>query len=84
MNTVKQLAALAGVSINLIYSWVQSGQLPHVRLGAPGRRGKIMISPADWEAFLAARRVGGAVPRADNQPRPAHEFKHVKVGPAAG
>jgi hypothetical protein len=84
MFTVKQLAAEAGVSVGLIYSWCQRGELAHVRLGAAGRRGKILIAEADWAAFLAARRVEGTVLRADYAARPAHRFTHVRLRPPAG
>lgn len=84
MYTVKQLAALAGVSASLIYGWCETGQLPHVRLGAAGRRGKIMIAEADWVAFLAARRVEGLVPRPVTRAGAPRPFKHVKLRPPAG
>jgi hypothetical protein len=84
MFTVKQLAAQAGVSVNLVYQWCQAGDLAHVRLGAAGRRGKIVISEADWAAFVAARRVSGPGSRADPVTRPAPGFKHVKVWRSGG
>jgi hypothetical protein len=84
MYTVKQLAGVAGVSVNLVYGWVQSGQLAHVRLGAAGRRGKILIAEADWAAFLAARRVAAAGPTTTPIARPAPTFKHLTVRRPAG
>jgi hypothetical protein len=84
MLTVKQLASQAGISANLVYQWCQAGDLAHIRLGAAGRRGKILISEADWAAFLAARRVAGSGSRAGTVARPAPRFKHVKLRPPGG
>jgi Helix-turn-helix domain len=77
--TPKQLAERAGVSVGLVYGWCESGQLAHVRLGASGRRGKILVSEADWAAFLASRRVESSGPRVNPTVRPAPDFKHVKI-----
>jgi predicted site-specific integrase-resolvase len=84
MFTPKQLAERAGVSTNLIYGWCQAGLLPHLRLGAPGKRGKILITEEDWAAFLAAHRVVGSGLREDPVTRPVPRFKHVKLRPPGG
>jgi Helix-turn-helix domain len=75
----KKLAEQFGLSVTLVYTLCQSGALPHVRIGAPGRRGKILISMADWTAFLAARRVEVVGARVMPGVRPAPEFKHLKI-----
>ncbi|MCI0458329.1 MAG: helix-turn-helix domain-containing protein [Gemmataceae bacterium] len=75
MLSVKEAAKRWGVSAALIYGWVESGELPHYRLGASGRRGTIRIAEADMEAFLAARKRGGSLP-SPPAPRP---FKHVRL-----
>jgi excisionase family DNA binding protein len=54
--TVKQIASRLGVSDGRVYSWCNSGVLPHVRLGGKGRRGTIRVAEADLEAFLDSRR----------------------------
>jgi Helix-turn-helix domain len=81
MLTPKQLAARAGVSVGLVYKWCEAGQLAHVRLGALGRRGKIMIDPADWEKFLDARRVRAT--RVETGPTPVGRssplLKHLRL-----
>jgi excisionase family DNA binding protein len=55
--TVKQAAERAEVSVGLIYCWIESRLLPHYRLGASGRRGKIVIAEADLLAFLDTMKV---------------------------
>jgi excisionase family DNA binding protein len=54
MLTPRQAAERIGVSDSLIYEWCSSGQLPHYRFGKKGRRGKILIDPAELEAFVVA------------------------------
>ena len=77
--TVKQAAAYAEVSTNLVYQWCRLGVLPHIRLGSPGKRGCIRISPSDLDAFLASCRVEGEKQNA-TPPRKAKDgFKHLRV-----
>src|SRR4051794_11181314 len=82
MFSVRQLAAKSGVSANLIYGWCNTGSLAHVRLGAVGKRGRIGILEADWEAFLASRRIEVGNPLASPVARPSVKFKHLRVRPA--
>lgn len=78
MMTVRQAAARATVSESVIRAWVASGSLPHYRLGAPNKRGKIAILPEDLDAFLAGRRVENAPPPPRvKKPKPV--FRHLKV-----
>jgi hypothetical protein len=56
----KLAAARACVSVSLIYQWCADGSLPHLRVGAWGRRGKILIAPADLDALLAGFKVSGS------------------------
>lgn len=51
--TPKQAAERAGVSPSLVYTWCAEGRLAHYRLGAEGRRGRIMIDPTDLERLMA-------------------------------
>jgi excisionase family DNA binding protein len=67
--TVKQAAAYAEVSTNLVYEWCRLGILPHVRLGSPGKRGCIRIAEADLDAFLKSRKVG----------TPVSALKHIRM-----
>jgi len=55
---VRQAADRAEVSAGLVYCWIESGLLPHYRLGAKGRRGKIIIAEADLVTFLESMKVG--------------------------
>lgn len=57
--TPKQAADKVGVSQNLIYLLCREGRLPHYRIGADGRRGRILIDPADLDAFQAACKQDG-------------------------
>jgi excisionase family DNA binding protein len=73
MLTVKQAAALAGVSASLVYGWCAEGLLVHYRFGTKGRRGKLMIDEQDLETFLASCRQE-AKPQAEVPP-----LKHIKL-----
>ena len=44
MLTPRQAAAKLGVSVSLVYSWVESKLLSHYRAGTKGRGGKILIA----------------------------------------
>lgn len=58
----KAAAERSCVSLSLVYRWCSDGSLPHLRVGGKGRRGKILIAPADLDALLATFRVEGDVP----------------------
>jgi excisionase family DNA binding protein len=55
--TPKQAAALAGVSVKLIYIWCEEKRLPHFRMGSKKRRGRIYIEATDLAAFIETCRV---------------------------
>ncbi|MFO0847103.1 MAG: helix-turn-helix domain-containing protein [Gemmataceae bacterium] len=80
MLTVRQAAARATVCEGTVRGWLRDGVLPHYRLGAKGRRGKILIDPADLAAVLAAAKVG---PRPPAPPAPAPTrrpvLKHLRL-----
>lgn len=78
MLTVKAAAERACVCESIVRGWCASGQLPHFRLGAKGRRGKIMILPDDLDGLLAAFKVSSP------PPKPAAKadtsgFRHLRV-----
>jgi len=56
--TPKDAARRANVSLSLIYGWVASGELKHLRVGAAGKRGRIRIEEADLAAFLEGKKSG--------------------------
>lgn len=58
MLTVKEAAIRAGVSPSLVYVWCHEQRLPHYRVGAEGKRGRIRIAPADLDVFMASLREG--------------------------
>jgi excisionase family DNA binding protein len=55
--TVKQAAERAMVSESLIYQWCDERRLVHYRVGGAGKRGKILIDPADLDIFMASLKV---------------------------
>lgn len=82
MLTPRQAAMRVGVSVSLVYQWVERRMLAHYRAGAQGRRGKILIAEADLEAFLSGLRVEGrqeSVPAAKPAKVKRQAFKHLKV-----
>jgi excisionase family DNA binding protein len=83
MLTVKQSAALAGISAALVYIWIEQGVLPHFRLGRPGSRGAIRISETDLQRFLDSMKqqarpqeTPAAPPRTKSKPA----FRHLRLG----
>ncbi|GEM_PF-4666476 len=50
--TVKEAGNAVGVSTAMIYLWCQERRLKHYRVGSEGRRGKILIDPADLESLM--------------------------------
>ena len=56
MLTVKEVADRLRVSTALVYEWVESGELPHYRMGASGKRGAIRVDEADLGAFKAGKK----------------------------
>ncbi len=50
--TPKQAAERATVSPSLVYTWIREKRLACFRMGAIGRRGRILIDPADLEVIL--------------------------------
>jgi hypothetical protein len=59
--TVREAANRAGVCPSLIYNWCSTKLLAHYRVGAAGRRGKIVIDETELDSFLQRFRVEAAV-----------------------
>jgi excisionase family DNA binding protein len=82
--TVRQAAKMLGVSRALVYAYCQSGELPHMRFGLPGRRGTIRIRQDDLELFVLKKRVEGGQEPPPNpapgemRPKPV-ELRHLKL-----
>lgn len=75
--TVAKVAAQLGVSENLVYGWIASGELVHLRIGGKGKHGAIRIEPEALEAFVVSRRHGEGKPKPT---APASvKLKHLKV-----
>lgn len=56
---VAQVARVTSLPRRSVYALVETGELPHVRIGE-----RILILVADLEAFLSERRMGGVPPAA--------------------
>lgn len=55
--TPKQASKLYPLSVSLIYALCDEKRIAHVRVGARGRRGKILIRPSDLDRFLEEQRI---------------------------
>ncbi len=81
---VREAAAHAGVSETMIRQWLREGTLPHFRVGAKGKRGKILITAADLDAVLAGFKVGrpepvkAPAPKPVTPPRPLLRYVRLK------
>lgn len=53
--TIDEVAKKLKVSARTVYRWVESGDLPIIKL-TPGERGNVRISEQDLREFLDARR----------------------------
>jgi hypothetical protein len=61
--TVDQAAAASQMSSSALYDACRRKRLAHYRLSGAGRRGKILIRPADLREFIESCRVeAGAAP----------------------
>ena len=77
MLTVKQAAQKMGVCEAIVYACCANGSLPHYRIGR--KRGKILISEADIEAFLQQNRVEKKEPEPVKAPAVHYKPKHLKL-----
>lgn len=81
MLTPRQAAAKLGVSVSLVYSWVELKLLSHYRAGTKGRGGKILIAEGDLIAFWESLKVEAA-PK-ERQVSPPPKASQSKLTPAA-
>ncbi len=80
MLTVAEAARHACVCESMIRQWVRDGTLPHYRLGAKGKRGKIAIAVEDLDGVLAGFKVAKRGPEPIKASAPVrHIFKHLKL-----
>lgn len=79
--TVREAAAYAGVCAGIIYSLCSSRALPHLRVGAPGKREKVLINPSDLDAYREACKVRPEQPAAAPIPKPQTKLvlKHLRL-----
>jgi excisionase family DNA binding protein len=57
LMTPKAAAEHLGVSPSLVYQWIEEQRLAHYRFGGEGRRGRILIAPADLDKLMQHCRV---------------------------
>ena len=90
--TVKQLAERHGVSRAIIYVWVEERRFSVLRIGAKGRRGRILIDDEEFKSCMGFVRAG--VDKVPDSPRilvidnnttfPYKETKHIYAEGVAG
>ena len=81
MLTPRQAAQKVGVSVSLIYAWVEGKLLPHYRAGLKGRGGKILIAEGDLLAFWESLKVDAAPAecRAAAAPKAKLNLRHIRI-----
>ena len=81
MLTPRQAAQKVGVSVSLIYAWVEGKLLPHYRAGLKGRGGKILIAEGDLLAFWESLKVEAAPAerRAAAAPKGKLNLRHIHI-----
>jgi excisionase family DNA binding protein len=80
MLTPREAAKRVGVSVSLIYAWVEARLIPHYRAGLKGRGGKILIAEGDLLAFWESLKVEAAPAErhAPTPPKAKIKFRHLK------
>jgi excisionase family DNA binding protein len=76
--SVRQAAKRLGSCDQQVYGLCRDGRLAHYRIGAAGKRGKIVIAEEDLEAYLESVRVASRDPPA-NTPV---VLRHLKLNDA--
>ncbi len=75
--TVREVASRLRISASSVYLLVESGRLPHHRLGT--RRGAIRVSEEDLAAYLADCRESRAEERPAPPPVSRPKLKHIRL-----
>jgi excisionase family DNA binding protein len=78
MLTVAEAAQHARVCESIVRGWLKSGQLPHYRVGAKGKRGKIVIAIEDLEGLMSSFKVKKKEPEPKRVPVRT-SFKHLRL-----
>jgi hypothetical protein len=76
---VKEAALRSCVRENAVRGWLKAGQLPHYRLGLPGRRGTIVIEVEDLDGLHTSFKVGKKEPERKALPVPKAVLKHLRI-----
>lgn len=78
--SVKGAAERLKVSRAMVYGWVASGRLAHLRLGGVRKRGSIRILEDDLEAFIASCKQGRGKEEDPVERRPPPpKLRHLKL-----
>jgi excisionase family DNA binding protein len=72
--TPQQAAKKTGVSVSLIYLWCSEKRLLHYRLGAKGKRGRILIEEMELEKLVETQKVA-----INPKPTPNSSLKHIQI-----
>lgn len=78
MLTVAECAGRACVCESIVRSWISSGRLPHFRVGAAGKRGKILVQVEDLDGLMASFKVEGRGVNPSPQPVRQAVLKHLR------
>jgi excisionase family DNA binding protein len=78
--TVEETQKRCRVTRKTVEAWIESGELPHYRLGPR----TIRIAIVDLEEFLAARRYAGIPPELRSAPAPASGSPDIRSKCSAG
>lgn len=79
MLSVKEAASEACVCESIVRGWLADGQLPHFRIGAKKRRGKILIAVEDLQALLLTFKVIGRASLPTPKRTASVKLRHLKV-----
>ena len=79
MLTVADAARHACVCESMIRQWIRDGTLPHYRLGALGKRGKIVIAVEDLDGVLANFKVSGLASKPAPKPATTVKLRHLRL-----
>jgi excisionase family DNA binding protein len=60
--TAAEAAEQTGMSVSSIYEACKNRRLAHYKMSGRGRRGKVLIRPADLQAFIESQRVEAGKP----------------------
>ena len=79
MLTVAEAALRLHISQKIVRGWIKEGRLVHYRMGAKGKRGKILIKEEDLDLLLESLKVVANVPKPIRRSPKPIVLKHIKL-----